>query len=130
MRERLHGLLWLAALTGACIVLVSPLADSKLVGTTRVAAASSSAVATAFPGAACAPAAAAAAQEGAGCSACWQCVNRDGPTDRCLAICDRLGCDPGGGNPRPGCDAIGLCVEGFHWDFNACMCLPDHSGIG
>lgn len=121
MRTDFHGFGWFAGLIAGCVVLIAPLLQPQEV---RLAAVSPSTVVSAVAGDACAPAAfAAAGQQGSACSACWQCVNREGESDRCLDLCGRLGCDPEGGHPR--CDVIAICIEGFRWDPIACMCLPD-----
>src|SRR5687767_1862408 len=117
---------WLAALVVGGLLLVSAASVSDVVGGAPVSAATP-VLMSSVQGDICPTAPfTASAQQGASCEACSQCIAREGPTEQCVALCDRLECDPQAPGGR--CDVVGLCVEGYRWDANACRCVADPSG--
>ena len=123
MRKCMRGSAWFVA---GCLVLLSSWSFSDVVHPVPIT--PSSPVTTGVQANLCAPMTFAAAQQQSSCSSCGECVSREGQTDRCLAICERLGCDPSDLNPSGRCDVIFLCVIGYRWDPNACRCVVDPSG--
>ena len=51
----------------------------------------------------------------------WQC-DPCPPNRYCTMSCRQIG------NCGSACTAIGLCIEGYHWDDTACACLPNAGG--
>jgi hypothetical protein len=125
-----RGVKWLASCVAGGLLLVSAVSVSNVVARASAPAAAAPVLMSAVEGTICkttpVTSGTATAQQASSCAACFECTNREGPSDRCLALCERLQCDPGAGNPR--CEAIVLCIIGYRWDANACQCLPDQSG--
>ena len=122
-----RGVKWLASCVAGGLLWGSAVSVSNVVARASAPAVAAPVLMSAVEGTICKTTPATiAVRQASSCTACFECTNSEGPSERCLALCERLECDPGAGNPR--CEVIGLCTVGYRWDVNACRCVVDPSG--